>query len=117
MSTRRTSVSGSRSPRSSFLRSVGGPAILLLEQVAHAAHRPDLDAEGLELAAHAVHADLDRVAADLLAPAEHAVGHLLLGDDASLARHEELHDGKLARGEIDGLSLVEDAARGKVEHE
>ena len=60
--------------------------IELVEQVAHAAHGADVDAERLQLLAHAVHVDLDRVAADVVAEAEQVVDDLLLADDAALAR-------------------------------
>src|SRR5689334_17718694 len=76
-----TSTSGTSIQRRSWLRSVARLLRIarLLDQVAHAAHRADLDAVGLELLAHPVHRDLHRVGAHVLAPAEQAVEDLLLG--------------------------------------
>src|SRR6185312_12068520 len=109
-------TSGISSQRSSLPRSDASRALIdAIEQVAHAAHRADLDAVGLELAAHPVHADLDRVAAHLVAEAEQLVDDLLLADDAALAREQKLRQRELARGEIDGQVVVEEPPRGDVE--
>jgi hypothetical protein len=73
------------------------------------AHGADVDVEGLELLAHAVHVDLDRIAAHVLAPAEQPVDELLLRHHASLARQQQLEHAELARlelGQVEGLGEV-----------
>src|SRR4051794_27557580 len=118
-STANKSDSGISSQRSSLLRSVGPdslPALIeLVEQITHAAHRADVDAERLELLAHAMNVDLDRVAADVVAEAEQMVDDLLLADDASLPRQQELRQRELARGHLDRLLIVEESPRRNVE--
>src|SRR6476659_21096 len=93
-STTHSNDSGISSQRSSLLRSVGPeslPALIeFVEQVTHAAHRANVDAERLELLAHAMDVDLDRVAADVIAEAEQLVDDLLLADDAPLPRQQKL---------------------------
>src|SRR5262249_59627338 len=62
----------------------------LVEEVAHAAHGADIDAERLELLAHPVDVDLDRVRADVVAEAEQVLDHLLLAHHAPLPRQQQL---------------------------
>src|SRR5262245_33431524 len=56
----------------------------LLDEVAHAAHRADLHAGGLELLAQPVDDDLHGVARRDAFPAVEVVDELLLGDDLPL---------------------------------
>src|SRR5690348_2473727 len=115
-SSRNSSDSGISSQRSSFLRRVTLAWVIdLVEQIPHAAHGADVDAEGLELLAHSVHVDLDRVAADVVAETEQVVDHLLLAHHATLPREQQLDHRELARRELDRLLVVEEPARGGVE--
>src|SRR5690349_23606492 len=84
-------------------------SLVLVKQVTHPAHRADLDAERLELAAYAMHVDLDRIAADVVAEAEQVIDHLLLAHHAALAREQQLGERELARRHLDGLIVVEQA--------
>src|SRR5690242_21631256 len=117
----KSSDNGTSSQRSSWLRSVLEPGsifgtrgtghlrtlIELVEQVAHAAHRSNIDTEWLELLAHAMHVDFDRVAADVVTEAEQMVDDLLLADYAPLARQQQFRQCELACGHLDGLLVVE----------
>src|SRR5690242_16914259 len=113
---RSSSGSGKRIQTSSLRRSSGASSgIGLVQQITHPAHRPDVDARPFELLAEAVDEDLDRVAADLLAPAVKVVDHLLLGDDAALAQHQELDDRELARRDLDRLVVAIEPPTDRVE--
>src|SRR4029079_7286655 len=121
----KSSDSGTSSHPSSWLRSVLEPVLVagpifvthgtvhlrtlieLVEKVAHAAHRSNIDAEWLELLAHAMHVDFDRVAADVIAKTEQVVDDLLLADYAPLARQQQFRQRELACGHLDGLLVVE----------
>src|SRR4051812_49616480 len=103
---------GISSQRSSWPRSVGLRLLIdLVEQVAHAAHRADVDAERLETPAHAMHVHLDGVAADVLAEAEELIHDLLLAHDLALPREQELRQSQLAGRHLDRLVVVEQAPR------
>src|SRR5690606_13871018 len=101
VSASKSSESGSRSQRSSCVRSCGAlRRMVLFDQVAHAADGPQLHPRGLELAAQAVDEHLDRVAARLVVPAIEMFGDLLLGDHPALAHEQELEHRQLARREL-----------------
>src|SRR5262245_31959101 len=76
---------------------------LLCQAIAQAAHREDLDAAGFQLAPQPVHVDLDRVAADLLAPLAQVVDELLLADHASGSMHQDLEQREFARRKVELL--------------
>src|SRR4029077_7350482 len=120
-SSRNSSDSGISSQRSSFLRKVTlGPVIdlvarRLVEQVAHAAHGADVDAERLELLAHPMDVDFDGVRADVVAEAEQMIDHLLLAHDPALPRQTHLDHRELARRQLDRLLVVKEPSSRRVE--
>src|SRR5271165_4240005 len=75
-----------------------GTLLVLRDQVAHAANGVDLDlgASVRQLLAQAVDIDLDGVRADVAGMAVDVVFHLLLGDDAPFAAHQQFEHGGLA---------------------
>src|SRR5581483_742551 len=77
------------------------------QQVSESAHRDDLRAVSLQLAAQAMNVDLDGLVADVLVELGERLGELLLGNDATGVFHEPAQHVQLARGEGDGASLGE----------
>ncbi len=90
---------------------------LFFEQIAEPAYRPDRDARRLELAAQAMHVDLDRVGADFLVPAVELLGELLLVHYAAAAQHQHFQHAELARGQLERLPVERGPPPGGVEGE
>src|SRR5207253_873407 len=83
------------------------------EAIAEAAQRRDLDPARLELAAQAMHVDLDRVLAHALVPAAEVVDDLLLAHEPAFAREQDFEHADFARRQLHDLAAdARDAADG-----
>src|SRR6516165_6151936 len=78
-----------------------GTLLFLGDQVAHAADGVDLNLGAAlgQLLAQPMHVDLDRIRPDLAGMSENVVLDLFLGNDASLAAHQQFEHGCFARRE------------------
>jgi len=89
----------------------------LFDQVAQAPNGADHDARRFDLAAQAVHEDLDGVRPDFVTDTIQAVGQLILADHAPGTQKKCFEQGHLACRQLERIAADERPSGGRVERQ